>query len=92
MRITGRQVIYNCMNFNVYLDDETGRALAALAKRRHTTRNALIRDAVRDWLARHGQRTWPNSVLEFTGDPEFEPFERRREELCPEADDPFAVA
>ena len=37
------------MNFNVYLDSTLGQALKRLAKRRKTTRNALIRKASRIW-------------------------------------------
>ena len=35
------------MNFNIYLDDETGRQLNRLAKRAGESRNALVREAVR---------------------------------------------
>ncbi|MBU0498765.1 MAG: ribbon-helix-helix domain-containing protein [Gammaproteobacteria bacterium] len=34
------------MNFNIYLDDETGRQLAAAAEQAGESRNALIRKAL----------------------------------------------
>src|SRR5471030_862374 len=43
------------MNFNIYLDDETGQQLNRLAKQAGESRNALVRHAVSDWLNRHGK-------------------------------------
>ena len=38
------------MNFNIYLDDETGQQLNHAAEQAGESRNALIRQAVCDWL------------------------------------------
>jgi predicted transcriptional regulator len=79
------------MNFNVYVDDATGRKLARLARQRATTRNALIRQAVQDLVQRAEQPTgWPAEVLQWQGDPAFEAFESHRRELAPAAEDPLA--
>lgn len=88
---------YNCstgyiqtpMNFNVYLDDPTARELNRLAKRNGTTRNAIIRTAVRDWVERRGKKRWSERVLAFRGDPDLVPFEDHRRELRTVTTDPF---
>ena len=41
------------MNFNIYLDDETGQQLNQLAQRARESRNTLMRQAVSDWLNKH---------------------------------------
>lgn len=77
------------MNFNVYLDDATARRLTALAKRRRTTRNAIIRDAVKDWLEMSGAKRWPAQILSFEGLPDLVPFEKHRADLGAAPVDPF---
>jgi hypothetical protein len=78
------------MHFNVYMDDETGQQLSAAAQQQGQTRNALIRVAVRDWLARQNQPNWPEAVLDFQGVDDMPPFETGREQLKPPAVDPLA--
>lgn len=78
------------MHFNIYLDDETGQQLNAVAQQIGQSRNALIREAVKEWLARHVRPQWPEAVMEFQGAPDMLPFEAGRELLKPPADDPLA--
>lgn len=78
------------MNFNVYLDDFTGQQLVTAAERTGETKNALIRKAVSEWLARHGQPQWPDEVLSFNGMAEMPPFESSRNQLNSPAADPLA--
>jgi predicted transcriptional regulator len=79
------------MNFNIYLNTAVGEALKRLAKRRKTTRNALIRQAVEELVAKEGEsQTWSAAVLEWRGDSAFEPFESHRTELRKAAEDPLA--
>ncbi|MBS0512872.1 MAG: hypothetical protein JSR42_17020 [Proteobacteria bacterium] len=78
------------MHFNVYFDDVTGQRLAAVAKGAGESRNALIRKAVDEWLARHAQPQWPDAVMAFEGMPDMPPFEAGRAALRPPADDPLA--
>ena len=61
------------MNFNIYLDDETGAQLNAAAEKAGETRNALIRRAVSEWLKRRGLSQWPDEVRAFTGVAEMVP-------------------
>ena len=79
------------MNFNVYLDTPLGEALKRLAKRKKVPRNALIRQAVEDLVTRESQSaTWSSRILEWQGEPDFEPFEARRDTLRATAEDPLA--
>ncbi len=78
------------MNFNIYLDDETGLQLGQVAEQAGETRNALIRQAVSEWLDRHGKPQWPAEVLSFKGMANMPLFEAGRDRLTPPADDPLA--
>lgn len=78
------------MNFNIYLDDETGQQLKQAAEQLHESKNAVIRQAVRDWLSRQGKPQWPDEVLAFKGMADMPLFEASRERLKPPADDPLA--
>jgi len=78
------------MHFNIYLDDETGQRLTAAAKVRGENRNAVIRQAVQEWLRREGRPEWPAVVLSHMGDPGMPPFEAARDQLLPPAADPLA--
>ncbi len=78
------------MNFNIYLDDETGARLSDAAEKAGETRNAVIRRAVSEWLNRRGRSDWPDEVLVFTGVADMTPFEAYRDALKPPAADPLA--
>lgn len=78
------------MHFNVYFDDVTGQRLTAVAQQAGESRNALIRQAVSEWLTRHAQPQWPDAVMDFKGLAGMPPFEAGRGRLTPPADDPLA--
>jgi len=78
------------MHFNVYIDDQTGRQLTDAAQQSGQTRNALIRGAVQDWLARRNKPQWPDAVLNFTSAEDMPPFEAGREQLNSPLVDPLA--
>ena len=78
------------MNFNIYLDDETGQQLTIAAKDSGENRNALIRQAVAEWLARHGKPQWPDSVLNFHGIADMPTFESSRDQLRAPNSDPLS--
>ena len=77
------------MNFNVYIDKQTGERLARVAKARRTTRNALIREALARLLTREAIAPWPREVLEFRGAAGAHPFERGRRTLGAPGADPL---
>ena len=78
------------MNFNIYLDDETGQQLNRVAKQAGESRNALVRQAVSEWLNRHGKSQWPDEVLAFKGVANMPRFEASRGRLKPPDADPLA--
>lgn len=77
------------MHFNIYLDDRIGAQLNNCAQATGQSRNALIRKAVDEWLARHGE-TWPEEILAFQGVADFPMFEAARSELATPPADPLA--
>jgi predicted transcriptional regulator len=78
------------MNFSLHLNDELVHRLNAVAQATGRSRNALIREAVEEWLQRRARGQWPEEVLEFQGIPELVPFEHARAELLPPAE-PFGA-
>lgn len=78
------------MNFNIYLDETTGLKLTAAAESAGETRNALIRKAVSEWLARQGKAQWPEEVMAFKGMADMTAFEAGRDQLEAPATDPLA--
>jgi predicted transcriptional regulator len=77
------------MNFNVYIDEQTGVKLEHLAKRRRSSRNMLVREALERLLDRESVAGWPEAVLEFTGVGKVEAFEKHRRLLKPARKDPL---
>lgn len=57
------------MNFSIHIDDETADRLAAAVERTGLTRNRIIGEAVREWLARNEEPTWPASLAEHFRNP-----------------------
>ncbi|MBI3937301.1 MAG: CopG family transcriptional regulator [Betaproteobacteria bacterium] len=78
------------MNFNVYIDKQTGERLERLARTRRTSRNALIREALVHLLERGAKAKWPPEVLAFQGIPGVRPFEAARRRLGAPRKDPLA--
>lgn len=78
------------MNFNVYIDKQTGERLAHLARSRRTSRNALVRKALANLVAQGDGEQWPPEVLDFQGVPKIQPFEAARRKLGAPNTDPFA--
>jgi len=79
------------MNFNIYLDSAMGDALQRLAKRHKVPRNALIRQAVEELLAKESRtEAWSDAVLNWQGDSDFPPFESQRSKLLAPTKDPLA--
>jgi hypothetical protein len=70
------------MNINIDVEDILGKQLDDLSKGLGKTRNALIREAVKEWIELHSHNSnWPESVLNFKGMPNLAPFESHRDEL-----------
>lgn len=78
------------MNFNVYIDKTTGEQLEQLAKARHKSRNAVIREALMHLVEQQSSSRWPREVLEFQGISKLRPFESLRLKLGAPPVDPLA--
>jgi metal-responsive CopG/Arc/MetJ family transcriptional regulator len=78
------------MNINIYIEDALGNALNEQTKKRGISRNAIVREAIREWVTRHEIKHWPNSVLAFKGISSIDSFESHRIELSSPKEDPFA--
>ncbi len=57
------------MNFSVHFDSDTLRRLGAAVERTGLTRNRIIGEAVREWLARNEEPTWPAALAEHFRNP-----------------------
>ncbi len=78
------------MNVNIYLEDSLGKCLNQQAKKIGKSRNAIVREAIKEWMEHHGTKRWPNSILTFTGIEGVVPFESYRTDLLPPEEDPLA--
>jgi metal-responsive CopG/Arc/MetJ family transcriptional regulator len=71
------------MNFSVHLNDELVERLNQTAKESGRARNALIREAVAEWLGRRRSGKWPAEVMNFRGIRRMKRFEEDRKTLKP---------
>ncbi len=71
------------MNFSVHLSDELVERLNETARESGKTRNALIRQAVGEWLDRRRPARWPPEIVDFRGIRGIKRFEENRKELKP---------
>ena len=71
------------VNFSIHLDDHTSSALKKVAAKQGRTRNSIIAEAVRRWLAQADRTQWPKELLEWQGDPALPPFESHRSRRSP---------
>lgn len=69
------------MKLSIYLDDELGSLLTREVKQTGRSRNALIREALKEWFLHHKDRQWPETIMNFTGIQDFPSFESYRDEL-----------
>ena len=76
------------MTFSIYLDDKLTKRLNRVAAESGKPRNALIREALEEWLARSRAKKWPEAVLTFKGVRSAPRFEESRKTLKPPRD-PF---
>ena len=60
------------MNFSIYLNDELGKKLEAIAKEEKVSRNSLIVEAIDLLIEKKQQETWSDEILAWKGCPEFE--------------------
>lgn len=78
------------MNLNIYLENNLGQQLRERAATLKKTRNAIIREAIQEWIMRHRANTWPAIIRNYKGMKDFPRFESHRKALRKTKDDPFA--
>ena len=69
------------MNINIYIEDKLAEQLSKYANKFHRKRNSIVREAIRDWLSKHTEQKWPNSILRFNGIREFPDVKELRKDL-----------
>lgn len=79
------------MNFSIHIDEELALELSRVVKRSGKSRNALVNEALRQYLEGQNKSRWPQSVMSIAGtDKKGTPFESFRKELGKPKEDPFA--
>lgn len=79
------------MNFNVYLNRETGAKVIEVAKLQHRSRNSIINEALEEWLQKHTKSKWPEGFFDFSpieDIPDFKSYRKDLKDNIPE--DPLA--
>ena len=77
------------MNVTIYLEESLAKSLNYYVKESGQSRNAIIREAVTEYILAHQEKKWPESILKYKGTKDVAPFESYRDELSPPEDDPF---
>ena len=77
------------MNINIYLEDSLGHDLNVRAKQIGKSRNAIIREAIKEWVKSHRSDRWPRTILNFSGIHDAVTFESYRKDLLASDKDPF---
>lgn len=78
------------MHFNIYVDNQIGAQLTQIAKTSAKSRNAIIREAITEWVEHHTKPVWPDEILNFKGIKDFPALESYRTQLSPPKDDPLS--
>jgi hypothetical protein len=78
------------LGFHVYIEPDLQEKLELLCKKTGKKRNAIMREALRSYLERNCQSSWPKAVFAFVCDPALRTFESFRSEFPPEREDLFA--
>lgn len=69
------------MNFNVYLNKETGKRITQVSKSLHRSRNSIINEALDEWLEAHTKSKWPKNFFDFSPVEEVPDFKSFRSDL-----------
>lgn len=77
------------MNFNVYLKKEIGQKITKKAKALHRSRNAIINEALEEWLQTHTQSSWPSNFFDFDAVKDVPDFQQLRRDLLSPPEDPL---
>jgi len=78
------------MNLSIYLPPKLVTKLSLAAQQQHSSKNAIVREALEEWLAHHYPRSsWPPHFFDFQAVAEAPDFSSYRKELAPPKEDIF---
>lgn len=75
------------MNFNIYLEDALGHNLENIAQKQGKSRNALIREAIKEFVDKQAYSDWTEAIMTFQGVDEGITFESYRDDLLASNDE-----
>ena len=75
------------MNFNIYLEDALGHKLENIAQKQGKSRNALVREAIKEFVDKQAYSHWTETIMSFQGVDEGITFESYRNDLLPPDDE-----
>lgn len=79
------------MNFNVYLNKQTGEKVTLLAKSLRRSRNSIVNEALEEWLSNHSKTSWPEHFFDFSPFEDTPDFKALRSDLKDNiSEDPLA--
>lgn len=78
------------MNLSVYLPPKLASQLSLIAKQQQTSKNAIVKEALEEWLTHHYLRaSWPPQFFDFQAVENAPDFSVYRNELAPPKEDIF---
>lgn len=78
------------MSFHVYVEPDLERKIEDLCKKTGRKRNAIVREALKEFVEKHSTQAWPDAVFNFRPNSKLARFESLRADLPPERDNIFA--
>ncbi len=84
------------MNFHVYVENELQKDIEAICAATGKKRNTIVREALHEYVQRHGRKKWSEAILNYTppdGIDSFPRFEDYRNDgsLGPMNEDPLGL-
>jgi hypothetical protein len=77
------------MSFHVYLEPQLQEQVDALSKKTGRKRNAIVREALREYVAKQVKQDWPEEVFRFSADPKLTRFESLRQDSLSQRENIF---
>ena len=78
------------MNLSVYLPSKLSSQLSLIAQQKHKSKNAIVKEALEEWLTHHHPRSsWPPHFFDFEPVEDAPDFSIYRNELAPPKEDIF---
>ena len=78
------------MNFNVYINKQTGDRISKIALKLHRSRNSIVNEALEEWLNNQSKNAWPSKFFEFEPIEDFPDVRSLRKDLKDISEDPLA--